>query len=167
MRVYLIGYMASGKSWLGKELAASTGYDFIDLDMLFESRFRISILDFFAKYGEPLFRKFERQLLQESSGIEHGIVSTGGGTPCYFDNMDFILSSGTSIYLRMTVEELVKRMSSVKKKRPLLKNIPPEEITDFVKDQLAEREPYYMRAKHIFDGPEYPVEEIVELVARE
>ncbi len=164
MRVYLIGYMASGKSWLGKELAAAMEYDFIDLDELFETRYRVSILDFFAKYGENLFRSLEENLLRETGSMDRMIISTGGGAPGHFDNMAFILKSGTSIYLRMTLPDLLERISGMKKKRPLLKDIPSSEMESFISRQLAEREPFYLQANHIFDGPDYPIQEIVNVL---
>ena len=164
MRVYLIGYMASGKSWLGKELALSMAYKFIDLDEEFETRYRLSILDFFEKYGEPLFRKTEELILRETTSIDQVIISTGGGAPCHSESMDFILSSGLSIYLRMSVEDLVKRISTIKKQRPLLKNVSAGNMDVFVRDQLAEREKFYLRANHVFDGPDYPVEKIIDLL---
>ena len=90
MRIYLIGYMASGKSNLGQLLAEKLGYSFIDLDYLFEERFRISVLDFFEKYDEDGFRKIERSILHETLEQDDVVISTGGGTPCFFDNMHFI-----------------------------------------------------------------------------
>ena len=164
MRIYLIGYMASGKSWLGKELAAEMDYEFIDLDESFETRYRISILEFFEKYGENLFRNLEQDILRETSTMDQVIISTGGGAPCHSDSMDFVLASGKSIYLRMSISDLVERISKIKKKRPLLKNVLPGEMEEFVRDQLSEREKYYLKANYIFEGPDYPVKEILRVL---
>ncbi|MBL6950731.1 MAG: shikimate kinase [Bacteroidales bacterium] len=164
MRIYLIGYMASGKSWLGKELAAEMDYEFIDLDESFETRYRISILEFFEKYGENLFRNLEQDILRETSTMDQVIISTGGGAPCHSDSMDFVLASGISIYLRMSISELVERISKIKKKRPLLKNVLPGEMEEFVRDQLSEREKYYLKANYIFEGPDYTVKEILRVL---
>lgn len=164
VRVYLIGYMASGKSWLGKELASATVLDFLDLDELFESRYKVSILDFFEKYGEPLFRKLERELLHETMDSDNLVISTGGGAPCYFDNMDIILKSGTSLYLRMEIPELIGRIKGIKKKRPLLKNVSSARLEGYIRDQLVEREPYYLRANYVFNGPDYSVENIIKVL---
>lgn len=153
--------MACGKSWLGQELATASGLDFIDIDELFEERYRIRILDFFDKYGEELFRKLEREVLEETTHADNVIIATGGGTPCFFDNMDFILKSGKSLYLRMEISALVSRIRGIKKKRPLLKNLNSVRLERFVREQLVEREPYYLRANYVFDGPEYPIEEII------
>ncbi len=166
MRVYLIGYMASGKSWLGKELALGMGYHFLDLDEEFEKKYRVSILDFFEKYGETLFRTMEESILHETSTLDHLIISTGGGVPCYFKSMDFILASGLSIYLRMSVSDLVERISKIKKQRPLLKHVQEENMETFVREQLSERERWYMQANHVFDGPDYPVQEILEVLRK-
>ncbi|MBE0646163.1 MAG: shikimate kinase [Bacteroidales bacterium] len=164
MRVYLIGFMASGKSWLGKELAEASGLDFIDIDDLFEERYRITILDFFNKYGEDLFRTFERELLKETMVLDNVIVATGGGVPCYLDNMDMILQAGISIYLRVSVPDLMTRIKGIKKKRPLLKNVETTQLEQYVREMLVNREPYYLKADFVFDGPEYPVEEILRIM---
>ncbi len=154
MRIYLIGYMASGKTRLGCDLAAVTGMQFIDLDELFEERYRISIVDFFDKYGELAFREIEKKILQETAGMDNSIISTGGGTPCFFDNMSFMMSHGYCIYIHMSPDDLLERLKSLKKKRPLLKDLEPGELDDFVKNQLEEREPYYMLAHCVVDGPD-------------
>jgi shikimate kinase len=156
--------MASGKSWLGKELSLATGLNLIDTDELFEERYRITILDFFNKYGEDLFRTFEQEILKETASLENTIISTGGGVPCFFDNMDFILASGQSIYLRMQAHELVTRIKGIKKKRPLLKDIDPANMESVITNKLKEREPYYLRANYLFDGPDYPLEEILRIL---
>ncbi len=164
MRIYLIGYMASGKSWFGKELAFAAGLDFIDMDELFEERYRITILDFFERYGELLFRKLEREILKETITLENVVIATGGGAPCFSDNMDFILKSGKSIYLKIDFPLLMNRINGIKKKRPLIKDIASSSLEDYIKDQLAEREPCYLRANYIFDGPDYPIEEILKVL---
>jgi shikimate kinase len=152
MRIYLIGYMASGKSNQGQILAEKLGYSFIDLDYLFEKRFRISVLDFFEKYDEDGFRKIEQSLLLETSGWENVVVATGGGTPCFFDNMRVIRESGISVYLHWEVSALVRRLRQVKRKRPLLKDIPSEELEGWVSAQLREREFYYNQADYIVEA---------------
>lgn len=153
--------MASGKSWLGKELAQAAGLDFIDCDELFEERYRITILNFFEKYGEELFRKLEREILRETIRYENIVIATGGGVPCFFDNMDFILKSGISLYLRMECNDLISRIRGIKKKRPFLKDIDSSCLENYVRGQLKNREPFYNRATYIFDGPDYPLQEII------
>jgi shikimate kinase len=161
MRIYLIGYMASGKSNLGRLLADKLGFMFIDLDYLFEERFRISVLDFFAKYDEGVFRKIEHSLLYETIDHDDVVISTGGGTPCYFDNMDIIKRAGISIYLSWELSSLVKRLKMVKRKRPLLKDIPPDELEEKVAEQLALREFYYNQADYVVKGEDFAMDDLV------
>jgi shikimate kinase len=161
MRIYLVGYMASGKSNLGRQLAEKLGYGFIDIDYLFEERFRISVLDFFEKYDETAFRRIEQTLLHETINMENTVIATGGGTPCFFDNMDFITSAGVSIYLRWDSPDLVSRLKLVKRKRPLLKNINPEVLGETVNTHLAERENYYRRADICIAGNAVDLDELV------
>lgn len=163
LRIYLIGYMGSGKSALGRQLAALLGTDFLDLDDLFEERYHLSIYDFFEKYGEDNFRKIESELLFGTSDIENVVISTGGGTPCFFDNMDFIVGHGISVYLRMTSRELAGRLMHVRRKRPLLKNLEPDKFEEWITEQLRVREVFYMKASHLY----YPQkEDITELAFR-
>ncbi|MEI7663566.1 MAG: shikimate kinase [Bacteroidota bacterium] len=164
MRIYLIGYMASGKSNLGQILAEKLGYSFVDIDYLFEERFRISVLDFFEKYDEDGFRKIEQSLLLESTLWENVVVSTGGGTPCFFDNMQVIRESGISIYLKWHVAPLVHRLRQVKRKRPLLKDIPPEELEEKVTYQLKQREFYYLQADYIVDAGNLEINSLLDII---
>lgn len=150
VRTYLIGFMGSGKTSLGKHLAKLLGAGFIDLDDVFEERYHIRIYDFFEKYGEENFRKIEKDLLIETVLCDNVVVSTGGGTPCFFENMQFIKDNGISIYLRMTSRELASRLKSVKKKRPLLKELSSFELEEWISAQLLKREPFYLQASHIF-----------------
>lgn len=164
MRIYLIGYMASGKSNLGKLLAEKLGYRFIDLDYLFEERFKISVLDFFKKYDEGAFRKIEQTLLHETTDIEDVVISTGGGTPCFFDNMRVIRRAGLSVYLCWQVPALVNRLIMVKRKRPLLMDIPPAELKGKITAQLADREYFYTQADFIIQGEEFDLESLLLLI---
>ncbi|MCX6248627.1 MAG: shikimate kinase [Bacteroidetes bacterium] len=164
MKIYLIGYMASGKSKLGKEISGMTGLSFVDLDDVFEERYRIGIVDFFEKYGDPVFRKIEHQLLLETESLNDTIIATGGGTPCSDENIQFIKAHGISIYIRMEIADLVTRLKSVKRKRPLLKNVPAEELEQFIRNQLAERDVYYLQADHIIDGPVDDTKPLAELI---
>jgi shikimate kinase len=156
--------MASGKSKIGKELADRTGLSFYDLDEVFEERYRIGIVDFFDKYGEPAFRQIEHQLLLETEPLDNMIIATGGGTPCSEENILFIKSHGVSIYIRMSILDLGERLKSLKKKRPLLKDVPTENFEKFVRGQLEERDPYYTQADYIIKGPLNDLKEITSLV---
>ena len=152
MNIYLVGYMASGKSKLGKELSGLTGLSFVDLDKVFEERYRIGIVDFFDKYGDLAFRQIEHKLLLETAALDNTIIATGGGTPCSEENIRFIKSHGISIYIRMNAADLAARLKRVKRKRPLLKDVPMENLEQFIRNQLEEREPYYLKADHIIVG---------------
>jgi len=164
MRVYLIGYMGSGKSRTGGETAAKLDWHFTDMDDLFEEKYRISVLDFFVKYDETSFRNIERQLLHETILEDNMIIATGGGTPCFFDNMDFINSNGTSIYLKPDIALLINRLRIVRKKRPLLKDVKSENLVDFVHQQLAERELFYSRAHYTIEGSDISAGKVISLI---
>jgi shikimate kinase len=164
MRIYLVGYMGSGKTKLGREVAAQLGYEFIDLDEVFEEKYHISIADFFAKYNEETFRLLEHNLLMQTVARENCVISTGGGTPCYFDNMDFITSNGISFYIRVSSQLLVRRLLNVRVKRPVLKDIPNDRMEDFVRNQVAEREKYYLRASFVVEGQDVSAGTIEHLI---
>jgi shikimate kinase len=142
--------MGSGKSLLGRQLSGMQGAGFTDLDEVFEERYHIRIYDFFGKYGENNFRKIERELLLETANLENHVISTGGGTPCFFENMSFIKENGISVYLRMTSGELAKRLKAVRKKRPLIKDLSPDRLETWISEQLKIREAFYLRANHVF-----------------
>jgi shikimate kinase len=157
--------MASGKTRMGQEMSALTGYPFIDTDELFEQKYRISILDFFGRYNEESFRKIESEILMETLNYQDAIISTGGGTPCFFNNMEFIKSNGISIYLKVELKTLVDRLTVVRKKRPILKNIPPNGLEPFIRKQLAERELYYNQAYFTIDAASITAVDIVRLIS--
>ena len=149
-RILLIGYMGAGKTTLGATLAETLGLSFIDLDLFIEERFRKSISQIFAEKGEEGFRLIEQRMLHEVAEFEDVIISTGGGTPCFFDNIDYMNSKGITVYLQVPVERLLTRLSIARNKRPLIKDKNDEELLSFIQEQLAKREPYYTKAKHIF-----------------
>jgi len=151
MKTYLIGFMGSGKSALGRQLAGILQAGFLDLDEVFEERYHISIYDFFGKYGEGNFRRIEQEILLETAGAGDTVISTGGGTPCFFDNMEFIKKNGVSVYLRMTAAELADRLRNVKKKRPLLRELEGDEFESWISAQLQNREVFYNQATFVFD----------------
>jgi shikimate kinase len=164
MKVFLVGYMASGKSRLGLDLSDVTGYPCIDLDDVFEERYRISVHDFFDKYDESSFRRLEQELLLETEWMPNAIVSTGGGTPCFFRNMEFMKAHGVTIYLRVNARILAERLHKVKRKRPLLTNIVPEELETTIRKHLEEREPYYLQADHIIEAQKVEAGFILKLI---
>jgi len=153
MKIVLVGYMASGKSTVGRLLARHLGMEFIDLDDYIEANQKKSIKTIFSEKGEIFFRRLEHQMLLEVLEKETSVIlSTGGGTPCYGTNMEMILKqSDHSFYLDVSIPNLVQRISKEKENRPLVKNIPDAELPEFLGKHLFERRPYYLQAKHIVD----------------
>ncbi len=149
-RILLIGYMGTGKTTLGRALAEALGLTFIDLDIFIEERYHKSISQIFAERGEDEFRRIEQRILHEVGEFENVIISTGGGTPCFFDNIDYMNSLGTTVYLKVPIERLFIRLSIARKQRPLLKDKNDEELRSFIAEQLDRREPYYSRAQYVF-----------------
>jgi len=139
--------MGVGKSTIGKKLASKLDYNFVDLDTLFEKKYKISIEDFFAKYGEKLFREFENKLLLSTFDMKNIVVATGGGTPCYYNAIDSINLNGISIYLQMPVSAIVNRLENSIKPRPLVKDKSHGELQKEVEKLLTKRISDYEKAK--------------------
>ena len=150
-RVILIGYMGSGKTTIGKALSKETGMMFYDLDWYIESRMRKSVSQIFAERGEEGFRKMEYNMLHEVAEFEDVIISCGGGTPCFFDNMEYLNQQGDVVYLKSTPETLYRHLLMGKVERPLLKGKAPEELIAYITAHLKEREPFYQKAHYVFD----------------
>ena len=148
VRIIIIGYMGSGKTTVGKALSKDLGIPFYDLDWYIESRMRKTIPQIFAERGEEGFRKIEHNMLHEVAEFEDVIISCGGGTPCFFDNMDYMNGQGETVYLQASPDVLYDHLIMGKTERPLLKNKTPDEMRKFIAEQLALRDPYYSKAKH-------------------
>ena len=149
--IILIGYMCVGKTTIGKELAKRRGQMFYDLDWYIEERFRKRVPQIFAEEGEEAFRKKERNMLHEVAEFENVVVSCGGGTPCFFDNIDYMNQAAEVIYLKASPETILSHLKISKGKRPLLEGMSPEELQTFVTDQIQTREDFYLRARHVVD----------------
>ncbi len=147
-RIIIIGYMGAGKTTVGKALAKALDMDFYDLDWYIESRMRKTVAQLFAEKGEAGFREIERRLLHEAAEFEDVVLSCGGGTPCFFDNMDYLNQQGDTIFLDADPEVLYKHLKMGKTVRPLLKDKTPEETIAFIHEQLASRRQYYARSKY-------------------
>ena len=150
-RIILIGYMGSGKTTVGKALSKATGMMFYDLDWYIESRMRKTVSQIFAERGEEGFRQIEHNMLHEVAEFENVIISCGGGTPCFFDNMDYLNQQGDVVYLKATPETLYKHLMMAKVERPLLKDKTPEELIAYITEHLKERAPFYEKAQHTLD----------------
>ena len=166
-RIILIGFMGSGKTTLGRALAKALGLTFIDLDNYIELRHCKSINQIFAERGEEGFRNIERNLLHEVCEFEDVIISSGGGTPCFFDNIDYMNAQGTTIYLQVPNDRLLTRLKIARSRRPLLKDKNDEEIEQFIAEQMQRREPFYTKADHAFTADRLEDrEQIAESVER-
>lgn len=150
-RIIIIGYMGAGKTTVGRVLARELGLEFYDLDWYIESRMRKTVKQIFDEVGEEGFRKIEHNMLHEVAEFENVVLSCGGGTPCFFDNMAYMNRQGDTVYLKATPEVLYSHLKMGKSVRPLLLNKTPEEVEAFIKNQLVAREPFYAQAKHIVD----------------
>lgn len=160
MRIYLLGYMYSGKSTIGRQLAKRLGYRFMDTDQAIEEKYRLSIPLFFNRYGEQAFRIVEQKMLFGTADLEDTVIALGGGTPCNEENSAFVRQNGCSIYLKMSAEKIIERMIRSRKQRPLLADKSEAERKAHVVAQLAEREAYYSQATLTVDAGTGNAEEI-------
>jgi shikimate kinase len=164
MRIFLIGFMGSGKSTMGRALAASLNLTFIDLDSFLEEKYFRTIPEIFSVEGEESFRMKERKVLEEVSAFDNVIVATGGGAPCFFDNMDLMNNSGFCIFLDVDVSSLISRLITAKTERPLIKGKSPEELLEFIEGMMKKRRPFYEKAKYILKGSEILPTRVIDLV---
>ena len=146
-RIFLIGYMGAGKTTLGKAFAREMSLNFIDLDWFIEERFHKTVQQLFLERGEDGFRELERKMLHEVAEFEDVVVSTGGGTPCFFDNMDYMNQEGTTVFLNTSPLVIVDRLKRQRTDRPLLAKCSDDELEFFVREHLASRLPFYLKAK--------------------
>lgn len=161
-RIYLIGFMGSGKSSLGKKLARMLGYSFVDLDTLIEQTAKKSIPEIFATGGETAFRQLETETLQRTFALENTVIATGGGTPCHHNNMELLNDHGHTVYFELPASELAKRLAVAKADRPLIADVPPAELQGFISRLLAQREPYYKAAQRVFPPYREHLKELAE-----
>ena len=160
MKIYLIGFMGSGKSTVGKRLAAHCGDAFVDTDKLFETKHNCSIERYFKQFGEDLFRKEEASLLRETASLENTVIAAGGGTPCFCDNMDWISSHGICIYLEMPPKALYNRLINSKLERPLLRTHCNVSLLEKIQNLLSQREQYYKKANITISGLDVEIEKL-------
>lgn len=159
MNLYLIGYMCSGKTTLGTLLSDITGRELIDLDKFIESKYNDTVNGIFAKYGEATFREIEREALKCVSEKSDYIIAAGGGTPCFYDNMEIMNKNGVTIYLQCSKEELLGRLKIYKNSRPLLKNKNDKELAEYIENTLPKRELFYNKANIIINADPLSTEE--------
>lgn len=150
--VFLIGYMGSGKSTTGKKLARSLGYDFVDTDDVISTLVGKEVYKIFLEDGEDAFRQMERSVLVSFKDRKDTVIATGGGMPCFFDNMITMKRYGITVYLQMQVISLMKRLNEAKTPRPLLPKLPPEELKEYIQQHLAKREQFYVNSHLVVKG---------------
>jgi shikimate kinase len=163
-RVYVIGFMGSGKSTVSKKLASFLGWQIIDLDKEIELKEGRSIKDIFSSSGEEHFRKLEAETLFNLKTSADTIISTGGGTPCYGNNMDFMIRTGIVVYLRMTPSQLKRRLEGKAASRPLIRDISKARLLQYITTKLSEREKYYLRASIIVDSLDLDIKALGDLI---
>ena len=163
-KVYIVGFMGSGKTTSGRKLAEVLGWSFLDIDTKIEEKEGRSIREIFSKDGEEYFRKIESQTLKELENLNDVVVSTGGGTPCYADNMDFMLRTGLTVYLKLTPLQLCSRLSESSGERPLIKDLGRDKLLDFIEEKLSVRECFYNRAMINIVGNEIDINNLSLLI---
>jgi shikimate kinase len=165
MKIFLVGYMGSGKSTLGKKLAHNLELEFIDLDSYIETEEGRTIPQIFEEDGEDYFRKLERVYLHRIIDNDNIIISTGGGTPCYFDNMEQMNDYGKTVYINMHPKALIPRLQSSSQLRPLLNGLEGVELLDYIYKTLREREIYYNKSQFVVPGYNLNAKKIVEALS--
>ena len=154
IRVFLTGYMGAGKTTLGTAFARKLNIPLIDLDWYIEERFHKTVGELFTERGEDGFRTLERNLLHEVAEFENVIISTGGGAPCFFDNMEFMNQAGTTVFLDVHPDVLFRRLCVAKQQRPILQGKLDAELKEFIINALESRAPFYTQAQYIFKADE-------------
>jgi shikimate kinase len=164
MKIFLIGFMGSGKTHWGSIWAKKNGLPFFDLDRIIEVQEKKTIADIFELYGEDHFRKKETVALKTFAEINEGIVACGGGTPCFYDNMQWMNEHGTTVYLDTSPQTIYNRVLAEKDKRPLLEKVNKAGLLSFIEQKLKEREPFYKQAKIILSAEELDEQTIHSLI---
>jgi shikimate kinase len=162
MIIFLVGFMGCGKSTVARALAAISEFGYVDLDQrVCELAGKESVADIFATMGEDEFRRLEREAIESLASVGDWVVATGGGVPCYGDNMERLMELGVTVYLKMSARALSERLQRVRVVRPKIVGKSPEELFDYVTTLLAEREPYYQRSRVVVDCDEIPSKVVI------
>ncbi|HYQ55707.1 MAG TPA: shikimate kinase [Draconibacterium sp.] len=165
MRIYLIGYMGCGKSRLGKRLSEHLGVQFVDMDDYIEERNCKTIPQIFADHGEDGFRKRERKALEELSEFTDIVIATGGGAPCFFDNIDLMNKTGKTVFLNIDPVILADRLMNSKTERPLIKGKSREELVAFIDETLKKRKQFYSQAQFEITEPDFSLDRLQEMIS--
>jgi shikimate kinase len=164
MLIFIIGYMGAGKTTLGKQLAERLNYRFYDLDDMFEISTGYSIGSFFEKFGEAAFRQKEREILFNHLDDVQTVIATGGGTPCYADNMAIMNQKGMTVFIETGFETIMKRLAGKFHDRPMLKHIPHDQLPSFIREHMKSRLEYYSKAMIKVDGEDIDLKVIIDAV---
>ena len=165
--IFLVGYMGCGKSTIGRTVSRLSGVRFIDLDSYIENRYHATVREIFATHGEAGFRDIEHRMLHEVAGFEDVIVACGGGTPCFMDNMEFMNSCGTTVFLDTPIDRLHSRLMRGRHKRPLIADKSDDELLVFIREALAQRRPHYSKAQMSFSSELLETKSEIENTAKE
>ena len=163
-RIFLIGFMGSGKSTIGSRLARSIGYDFKDMDHLIEETAGMTIPEIFSEHGEQVFRKWEHDILLELCEYENVVISTGGGAPCYNDMIRIMNDHGTTIYMKLPPSALKHRLVKSKTERPLIKDKTEQELLEYITTLLSKREKFYQQASYTVNGVNLEIDELIDIL---
>lgn len=164
MKIFLIGFMGCGKTTVGKKLAHQLGFNFLDLDEYIERSHGKSISEIIETGGEEKFRALESACLKEIVASDNTVIATGGGTPCFNNNMELINNKGISVYLKMSVDGLANRLGNAKTMRPLIKGLSEDELKNYILNKLTEREIFYLQAHYKVKAKNLNVGELAEFV---
>ena len=164
MKYFLVGFMGSGKSKIGKEISKRNSISFFDLDVIIEEEENKSILKIFEEHGESYFRKLEKKALHKIIRKDNILVATGGGTPCYYNSMDTMNTVGKTIYLSCSEAILYRRIIQKTKKRPLINNLSRKKLKVFIKETLQRRRYFYEKANYIVNSNKENIEEIIKIL---
>jgi len=167
MRIYLIGFMGSGKTTLGRRLAKYANLQFIDMDDFIEERYCKTVPQIFAEEGEGEFRDKERKALEELAQFTDIVIATGGGAPCFFDNIDLMNNTGKTVYLDIPPETLSTRLMQSKTERPLIKGKSQKELVNFINHTLSKRNTFYKKAKYHITDPDTEPHEIIKIISEQ
>tara|TARA_B100000131_G_C17725054_1_gene454451 strand:- start:24 stop:536 length:513 start_codon:yes stop_codon:yes gene_type:complete len=162
--IYLVGFMGSGKTSIGKALSDRIKWEFIDTDKIIENKKGQSITSIFSEYGEEIFRKYELETLQEIQNKKKVIIATGGGLPINNNSIDIMNKTGITIYLKCTFNMLFKRLKKNKITRPIIRNLSNNELQKFIQQELNNREKYYKKAKYIIEIENLNTEDILSKI---
>lgn len=164
MKIFLVGFMGSGKTHWGRVWAKQQGMEFFDVDELIEEKEQRTVEAIFEFRGENYFRETEREVLKTFTEIDNAIIACGGGTPCFFDNMQWMNENGITVYLNATSGQVLERVDNDKDKRPLLKRLNNTDLFLFIEQKLKEREPFYNQAKIILPVGELNTHSINKII---